>query len=102
MLVGSKFLLEIKGKIIMAEIRCLRGIVNGARRDKISNGTTRTRTGVTPVKHYVLKQEVIWFGHVTRLPTDSLEQTTFTLRFVGNGERPPTQEMKGGNDRNLK
>jgi len=43
-------------------------------RDRIRNEDIRKRVGTTPVLNIIKKQQVKWFGHVTRQPPNSLPQ----------------------------
>lgn len=85
-------------KVITTEIRCLWRIINAARRDQRKD-TIRGK-GYSNTSR---RQQAKWVGHVTQPPPESKPQKAFTLRNIGNrGEGPPTSEVEGENDRNLK
>ena len=64
---------EDKRKITTTEMKCLRRMLGISIRDRIRNEDIRKRVGTTPVLNFIKKQ-VKWFGHVTRLPPNSLPQ----------------------------
>lgn len=54
------------------------------------------RVGLAPVLHYIQKHQVIWLGHVTRLPPNSTPQNIFMPRMRGGGrEREDTHAGVG-------
>ncbi|XP_076057195.1 uncharacterized protein LOC143034721 [Oratosquilla oratoria] len=58
---------SLERKITTCEIRCLSRAINKTRRDMIKNTTVREMVGKTPVLHYIQRQTIRWFGHLTRM-----------------------------------
>jgi hypothetical protein len=53
-------------------MKCLIRILNVFRLDKIRNEIIRQRIGVTPVLDYIKKQQLKWYGHVSRSPPNGI------------------------------
>ena len=70
-------------KIVTTEMKCLRRMLGVSRRDRIRNEDIRKMVGTTPILNYIKKQQVKWFGHVSRLPTDSAPQMAMLHRHSG-------------------
>ncbi|GFS01035.1 telomerase Cajal body protein [Elysia marginata] len=75
----------LKNKLVACKIRCLRKVVNKTRRDKIRNEVIRAQVGATPVLH-VENQQIKWFGHLMRMPTDQPAHQAYNSRY--SGKRP--------------
>ncbi|GFR58064.1 RNA-directed DNA polymerase (Reverse transcriptase) domain containing protein [Elysia marginata] len=75
-----------KNKLVTCEMRCLRKVVNRTRRDKIRNEVIRAQVGATPVLQHVENQQIKWFGHLMRRPTDQPAHQTYNSRY--SGKRP--------------
>ncbi|GFR65799.1 cyclin-dependent kinase 9 [Elysia marginata] len=76
----------LKNKLVTCEMRCLRKAVNKTRRDKIRNETIRAQVGATPVLQHVENQQIKWFGHLMRMPTDQPAHWAYNSRY--SGKRP--------------
>ncbi|GFR93787.1 RNA-directed DNA polymerase from mobile element jockey [Elysia marginata] len=76
----------LKNKLVTCEVRCLREVVNKTRRDKIRNEVIRAQVGATPVLQHVENQQIKWFGHLMRMPTDQLAHRAYNSRY--SGKRP--------------
>ena len=72
-----------KRKIVTTEMRCLRRIMGVSRLDRIRNEDIRKMVGTTPILKYIKKQQVKWFGHVSRLPTASMPQMAMLHSYSG-------------------
>lgn len=59
---------------------------------------------ISLVSHYVQKQQITWFGHVTLLSLDSIPYKRLALRVVREQkkEMSPTQDMNEGVNRIIK
>ena len=57
-------------KITTTEMKCLRRILGVTRKDRIRNEEIRKRVGTTPILKYIKRQQVKWFGHVSRMPSN--------------------------------
>jgi hypothetical protein len=70
-------------------MKCLRRILNVSRLDKIRNEIIRQRIGVTPVLDYIKKQQLKWFGNVSRYPTSFIIiiERALTLRYNGRRDK---------------
>ena len=68
---------SLERKITTCEMRCLRRAVNKTRRDMIRNTRIREMVGTTPVLHYIQRQTIRWFGHLTRMAPHQLANKTF-------------------------
>ena len=86
-----------KRKITTTEMRFLRRILNVSRRDKIRNEEIRTKVGVIAALDFIRKQQVKWFGHASRLPTNSIPQQAMMYRPDGSRGRgrPRKRWMQG-------
>ncbi|KAI8504892.1 hypothetical protein Bbelb_170010 [Branchiostoma belcheri] len=73
----------LERKIITCEMRCLRRLVNRTRRDKIRNTTIRQMAGVRPVREFIDKQQIKWFGHLVRMQPQSVPHRAYTSRKSG-------------------
>jgi hypothetical protein len=67
----------------LIEMKCLRRILDVSRLDNIRNKIIRQRIGVTPVLDYIKKQQLKWFGHVSRSAPNSIIQRALTLKYNG-------------------
>ena len=47
------------------------------------NEDIRKKVGTTSVLNFIKKQQIKWFGHISRLPTDSAPQRAMLLRYNG-------------------
>jgi hypothetical protein len=72
-----------KRKIITTEMACLRRMLGVSIRDKIRNETIRKMTNTTPVMNYIKRQQIKWFAHASRLPSDSIPQKALLLKHSG-------------------
>lgn len=70
-------------KITTTEMKCLRRILGVTRRDRIRNEEIRKRVGTTPILTYIKRQQVKWFGHVSRMPSNSKPQMAMLQRHNG-------------------
>jgi hypothetical protein len=61
-------------------MKYLRRILNVSRLDKIRNEIIKQRIGVTPVLDYIKKQQLKWFGYVSRSPPSGIIKRALTLR----------------------
>ena len=43
--------------------------------------TSGEKVGTTSVLDFIKKQQIKWFGHISRLPTDSVPQRAMLLRY---------------------
>jgi hypothetical protein len=68
-------------------MKYLRRILNVSRLDKIINTIIRQRTGVTPVLDYIKKQQLKWFGHVSRSQPNGIIQKALTLKYNGRRDK---------------
>ena len=48
-----------------------------------TNEVIRKKVGTTSVLDFIKKQQIKWFGHVSRLPSDSAPQRAMLLRYNG-------------------
>ncbi|KAI8485722.1 hypothetical protein Bbelb_365560, partial [Branchiostoma belcheri] len=64
-------------------MRCLRRLVNRTRRDKIRNTTIRQMAGVRPVREFIDKQQIKWFGHLVRMQPQSVPHRAYASRKSG-------------------
>jgi hypothetical protein len=55
---------------ITTEMKCLRRILGVTRRDRIRNEEIRKRVITMPILTYIKRQQVKWFGHVSRMPAN--------------------------------
>ena len=76
-----------ESKITAIEMRCLRKAIGVTKRDRIRNEIIRERIGMEPVLKYVQRQQIKWFGHVMRMPTNTLPQRTYNNRSSGRRRR---------------
>ena len=65
------------------EMKCLRRMIGITRRDLLRNEDIRKKVGTTSVLDFIKKQQIKWFGHVSRLPSDSAPQRAMLLRYNG-------------------
>ena len=70
-------------KITTTEMKCLRRMLGVSKRDRLRNEDIRKLVGTTPILNYIKKQQVKWFGHVSRLPTVSAPQMAMLHRHSG-------------------
>jgi hypothetical protein len=77
----------VKRKIVTTEMKCLRRILNVSRLDKIRIEIIRRRIGVTPVLDYIKKEQLKWFGHVSRSPPNGIIHRALTLRYNGRRDK---------------
>ncbi|XP_076057800.1 uncharacterized protein LOC143035112 [Oratosquilla oratoria] len=74
---------SLERKITTCEMRCLRRAVNKTRRDMIRNITTIEMVGTTPVLHYIQRQKIRWFGHLTLLKPHQLASKAYNKKISG-------------------
>jgi len=74
---------SLERKITTCEMRCLRRAVNKTRRDMIRNTRIREMVGTTPVLHYIQRQTIRWFGHLTRMAPHQLASKAYNKRTAG-------------------
>jgi hypothetical protein len=77
----------VKRKIVTIEMKCLRRILNVSKLDEIRNEIIRQRIGVTTVPDYIKKQQLKWFGHVSRSLPNCIIQRAVTLRYNGRRDK---------------
>ena len=70
-------------KLVTTEMKCLRRMLGVTRRDRLRNEDIRKKVGTTSVLDFIKKQQIKWFGHVSRLPSDSAPQRAMLLRYNG-------------------
>ncbi|XP_076043858.1 uncharacterized protein LOC143026952 [Oratosquilla oratoria] len=70
-------------KITTCEMRCLRRAVNKTRREMIRKTTIREMVGTAPVLHYIQKQTLRWFGHLTRMAPHQLVSKAHNKKISG-------------------
>uniref|UniRef100_A0A0B7BTJ8 Uncharacterized protein n=2 Tax=Arion vulgaris TaxID=1028688 RepID=A0A0B7BTJ8_9EUPU len=58
-------------------MKCLRRMLGVTRRDRLRNEDIRKKVGTTSVLNFIKKQQIKWFGHTSRLPTDIAHQLLF-------------------------
>ena len=76
-----------QSKINACEMKCLRKTLNITRRDKVRNEIVRQQVGTTPCLKHIEKQRIKWFGHLTRLPADSMPARAYNQRMDGHKGR---------------
>ncbi|GFS19314.1 reverse transcriptase-like protein [Elysia marginata] len=86
----------LKNKLVTCEMRCLRKVVNKTRRDKIRNEVIRAQVGATPVLQHVENQQIKWFGHLMRMPTDQPAHRAYNSRY--SGKRPKGRPRRRWSD----
>jgi hypothetical protein len=76
-----------KRKIVTTEMKCLRRILNVSRLDNVRNEIIRQQTGVTHVLDYIKKQQLKWFGYVSRSSPNGIIQRALKLRYNGGEDK---------------
>jgi len=74
---------EHRRKIVTTEMKCLRRILGVSLKDRIRNEDIRKMVGTTPILTYIKKQQVNWFAHISRLPTNSAPQMAMVHKHNG-------------------
>ena len=69
-----------KREIVTAKMTCLRRILGVSLSDRIRNDSIRQITKTIPVLEHIKRQQIKWFSHASRLPTDSIPQMAMTHR----------------------
>ena len=65
-------------------MKCVRRMIGVSLRDKIRNEELRKQLGITSTLEYIKKQQVKWFGHITRQKEQSIIQETLNKRYENN------------------
>ena len=68
-------------------MRCLRKAVGVTKRDKIRNDAIRKKLGMEPVLTHIKRQQIKWFGHLLRMPANTLPQRTYNTKSSGKRKR---------------
>ena len=74
-----------KRQLVTTEMRCLRKAIGVTIRHRIRNEVIRARVGVISILQYIQNQQIQWFGHLERMPCDSLVYKSYMKR--GEAER---------------
>ena len=75
-------------KLSVFENNCLRAILRIRLQDRISLKRIRKMAKLeTPIENIIKKRRLTWFGHVSRLPNDSLAKRLLKEEFAGRRKR---------------
>ncbi|XP_076062499.1 uncharacterized protein LOC143037826 [Oratosquilla oratoria] len=71
---------------------CLRRAINKTKRDMIRNTTIREMVGTPPVLHYIQRQTIMGFGHLTRMTPHQLASKAHNKKTSGYQARGETRK----------
>ena len=80
---------NIRRRIQVAEVKCLQRIKGITRRDGVGNEVVRQELKVEPILKKMHKQQLKWFGHLTRMNDSRHVKTVGQTRMTGNRKRRP-------------
>ena len=64
-------------------MKCLRRMLGVTRRDRLRNEDIRKKVDTASVLDFIKKQQIQWFGSISRLAIDSALQRAILLRYSG-------------------
>jgi hypothetical protein len=73
-------------KINTPEMKCVKRMTSHSSRDKLRNDTLRKELGIKPAIEFVKKQQINWFGHITRQKELGITQRAINKRY--ENQRP--------------
>lgn len=85
----------------MFHIRCVQKIQRISFRDCIPHVEIRSRAGVNSVETYIIRQELFWTGHITRMPESRLPRITLYSELQ-EGSRNRGDQRKSNKDHKKK
>lgn len=83
---------ETKRKLQTVEMKYLRAVLGVTRRDKIRNDHIRTKLQVEPLEKYIERNQLRWFGHLTRMQNKQQAKKIWQTR--ASGRRPRGRPRK--------
>ena len=72
-----------ESKITACEMKCLRKTLNITRRDRQRNEKVRATVGTESCLHFIEKQRLKWFGHLSRMPPSQPASRAYNIKHSG-------------------